>query len=177
MKLATIYDNTRMYADFYIEESSFMRMNTRVGTDGIAGSDSIPMRFDEPLGHEYRGRLDYLSPDVNTGTGTMHLRAVVDNPYGELRSGMYATISLPEDIDSHALLVRDASIATDQLGKYVYIEATNPGGGSNQGQTRGVWRRPGGGGGTEAHPAAVVAPNHPFRGGGGGGVKPVISDK
>lgn len=60
------------------------------------------MRFDEPLGHEYRGRLDYLSPDVNTGTGTMHLRAVVDNPYGELRSGMYATISLPEDIDSHA---------------------------------------------------------------------------
>lgn len=97
-----------------------MRMNTRVGTDGIAGSDSIPMRFDEPLGHEYRGRLDYLSPDVNTGTGTMHLRAVVDNPYGELRSGMYATISLPEDIDSHALLVRDASIATDQLGKYVY---------------------------------------------------------
>lgn len=120
VKLATIYDNSRLYADFYIEDASFMKMNTREGHGGIADSDSIPIQFSETLGHSYAGRLDYLSPDINTGTGTMHLRAVVDNPYGELRSGMYATIALPSDVDPHALLVKDASISTDQLGKYLY---------------------------------------------------------
>ena len=120
VKLATIYDNSRLYADFYIEDTSFMQMNTRERGGGIADSDSIPLHFGETLAHSYAGKLDYLSPDINTGTGTMHLRAVVDNPYGELRSGMYATIALPSDVDPRALLVKDASISTDQLGKYLY---------------------------------------------------------
>ncbi len=33
---------------------------------------------------------------------------------------MYATVSLPYGTEPHALLVKDASIGTDQLGKYLY---------------------------------------------------------
>ena len=48
-------------------------------------------------------------------------RAKVDNPYAELRAGMYCTIRLPYKIEPKALLVRDASISTDQKGQYVYV--------------------------------------------------------
>ena len=48
-------------------------------------------------------------------------RAEVDNPAGELKSGLYISIRLPYGSRKHAILVREASIATDQLGKYMYV--------------------------------------------------------
>ena len=44
-----------------------------------------------------------------------------DNKDGELKSGLYVTITLPYSEKKDAVLVRDASIGTDQLGKYLYI--------------------------------------------------------
>ncbi len=43
------------------------------------------------------------------------------NPYGEIRNGMYVNIHLPFGENSRAILVKDASIGTDQLGKYLYV--------------------------------------------------------
>ena len=34
---------------------------------------------------------------------------------------MYCTVHMPYKVDPAAMLVRDASIGTDQLGKYVYV--------------------------------------------------------
>jgi multidrug efflux pump subunit AcrA (membrane-fusion protein) len=45
----------------------------------------------------------------------------VDNPYKELRPGMYATVNMPAETLNQAILVKDASIGTDQLGKYLYV--------------------------------------------------------
>ena len=42
----------------------------------------------------------------------------IDN---ELKDGMYVTVSLPYGVNPKAVLVKDASIGTDQLGKYVYV--------------------------------------------------------
>ena len=51
----------------------------------------------------------------------MRMQAEIDNSRGELRAGMYSSVAMPvEHLDS-AILVRDASIATDQLGKYLYV--------------------------------------------------------
>ena len=33
---------------------------------------------------------------------------------------MYATVSLPYGFEPNAILIKDASIGTDQLGKYIY---------------------------------------------------------
>ncbi len=51
----------------------------------------------------------------------MLLKAELDNSYGELKDGMYANITLPYAIVPDAILVKDASISTDQAGKYVYV--------------------------------------------------------
>lgn len=59
--------------------------------------------------------------DVNKATGTVSLRVAIPNPKGELKSGMYATVWLPTGVNPKAVLVRDASIGTDQLGKYLYV--------------------------------------------------------
>ena len=72
-------------------------------------------------GNAYTGRLDYLSPNIDLSTGTLNVRANLDNPKHVLKSGLYVTITLPYAEQPNAVLVRDASIGTDQLGKYLYI--------------------------------------------------------
>ena len=59
--------------------------------------------------------------NIDLSTGTLNVRANLDNPKHVLKSGLYVTITLPYAEQPDAVLVRDASIGTDQLGKYLYI--------------------------------------------------------
>lgn len=119
--LATLYDNSYVRADFYIEDASFLRMFINDNNRGLIDYDSIPINFNEKLPHSYAAKLQYMAPDVNTSTGTLQLRANMENPYGELRDGMFVTVSLPYKVEPKAMLVKDASISTDQLGKFIYV--------------------------------------------------------
>lgn len=119
--LAKIYHDKTMYVDFSIEDADALaNIKARVA-ENPALFDSIKVVFSEPLKHEYTAKLDYMAPRIDTSTGTMKLQGRIDNPYNELRSGMYATVYLPSGTDARALLVNGAAIATDQLGDYIYV--------------------------------------------------------
>lgn len=118
--LATIVDDSQLFAYFSIEDASFLRSFASADARQHINYDSIPITFSEQLPHTYYGSLNYMAPEVDTSTGTMKVRATVKNPYDELRGGMYVSVSLPYTIDPKAMLVKDASISTDQLGKYLY---------------------------------------------------------
>lgn len=119
--LATIYNDDYVNAYFSIEDNTYMQMvNNSQGKDTI-DYDHIPITFSEKLPHIYTGSLNYLAPDIDASTGTMSMRARIENPYGELKSGMYAKVYLPSGTNPRAILVKDASIGTDQLGKYLYV--------------------------------------------------------
>lgn len=119
--LARIFDTSTVYAEFEIEDSQYERMVGRTKGLNDALYQKIPVEFREKLVNDYTARLSYESPTVNTKTGTILLKGNIDNPSGELKEGMYVTINLPYCVDPKAVLVKDASIATDQLGKYVYV--------------------------------------------------------
>ena len=119
--LATIYDTSTVSAAFEIEDAQYERMVGR--TQGVNDPiyQAIPLKFREKLLHDYTAKLSHESPTINTNTGTILLKGDIDNPHGELKEGMYVTIDLPYGVDPKAVLVKDASIGTDQLGKYVYV--------------------------------------------------------
>lgn len=119
--LATIYDDLEVRADFFIDDAAYIDMLRNQDPTLLADLDSIPVTFSEELPHQYKAKLVYMSPDVDPSTGTLELRAMIYNPYDELREGMYANIKLPYAVDSTAVLVADASISTDQRGKFVYV--------------------------------------------------------
>lgn len=119
--LATIYDDSSMGAVFNIEDMQFMRMMDHKGDGHELDYARIPVTFEDTLPHHYTAKLTYISPEIDKSTGTLLLKAELDNPYGELKDGMYANITLPYAIVPDAVLVKDASISTDQAGKYVYV--------------------------------------------------------
>lgn len=121
VKLADIFDNSSFNAVFEIEDSQYEMMVGR--NDGVGGNlfRAIPLQFRENLLHQYSADLTYEAPSVNKGTGTIKLKGVVNNIDNELKDGMYVTVSLPYGEAPHAVLIKDASIGTDQLGKYIYV--------------------------------------------------------
>lgn len=121
VELAHIYADQKVDAYFSIEDASFLRMFTNPNNRHLINYDSIPVKFTEPLPHKHYGRLFYLAPNVDTSTGAMQLKCNIDNRWGELREGMFASVDLPYKVDPQAVVVRDASIGTDQLGKYIYV--------------------------------------------------------
>lgn len=119
--LAKVYDDANVIANFAIEDASFLRMFENPNNRHLIDYKAIPIYFSEKLPHDYTANLDYMAPNVDASTGTIKLQAVIDNKYNELRAGMYCTIKMPYKVDPRAILIRDASISTDQLGKYVYV--------------------------------------------------------
>lgn len=118
--LATIYEDATLYAEFHIADKVMESVRAGLSGKSAVDLDSIPFKFEQPLSRQYAGRLTYVSPQVDASTGTLTLRAAVDNPDGDLHDGMYVTIDLPSSADPKAILVEDAAISTDQLGKYIF---------------------------------------------------------
>lgn len=118
--LNTLYNDKTVYALISIDEKKFATVRDNAES-GKLNLDSVKINFSAPLQHEYFSKINYSAPDVNVSTGTVTLRFEIDNRYNELQSGMYMTVALPYADDKNALLVRDASIGTDQLGKYLYL--------------------------------------------------------
>ena len=118
--LATIYKDDQMYAYFNVADNQWLEMSM----NNQQPPKDLPKKIMVQLGKEgtesYPATLDYLSPNVDLNTGTLMVRANFDNPQGVLKSGLYVSITLPYGEADHAILVKEASIGTDQLGKFLY---------------------------------------------------------
>ena len=118
--LATIYKDDQMYAYFNVADNQCLEMSM----NNQQPTKDLPIKIMVQLGKEgtesYPATLDYLSPNVDLNTGTLMVRANFDNPQGVLKSGLYVSITLPYGEADHAILVKEASIGTDQLGKFLY---------------------------------------------------------
>lgn len=117
--LTNIYDDRKVKAVFTVEDSRYLEMNdTRQGRE--VDYDHVAVSFGDSVAGKYYGKLVYEAPSVQKATGTIELRVELDNPKGELKNGMYATVDLPYAVEPNALIIKDAAIGTDQLGKFVY---------------------------------------------------------
>ena len=119
--LATIYDTSTVSANFAIEDDRLHDIINSLALKDSLDFKTIPVTFDEPLPHSYTGEISYVAPMLNNSTGTLKLKCRIENPYGELRPGMYVKVDLPYDKLPDAVLVKDAALGSDQLGKYLYV--------------------------------------------------------
>lgn len=119
--LATIYDNSVFNAIFSIEDNQYQKLLSDDVASGAALYRNMPVKFQNKLPHSYTADLYYKAPSVDKSTGALQLIGRVKNIDNELKDGMYCTISLPYGISPKAVIVKDAALSTDQLGKYLYV--------------------------------------------------------
>ncbi|MCM1152414.1 MAG: efflux RND transporter periplasmic adaptor subunit [Muribaculum sp.] len=120
--LTTIYDDRNMGVQFHVSDREYQQIMDNSGGIKNPMFRKVPITFNPPVGRDYTIDLSYESPSVDSSTGTLLVQSrISDNNGSILKDGMYCTVNLPYGTSPHALLIKDASIATDQRGKYVYV--------------------------------------------------------
>lgn len=124
--LATIVEMDPIYAYFNIGENEVLRIKQALAAQGRTIEEVKQIEIDLGLQNEgedypHKGRLDYVSPEVDPATGTLLVRGVFDNPKLALLPGLFVRVRIPAKQIPNAFLVADTAIGTAQQGKYVLV--------------------------------------------------------
>lgn len=122
--LATLYNDDPIYVYFNMEDANYLVFLKEKSNNTIFRPQDfgkIYMNLGPNMPYDYEGEIDYIDPNIDLSTGTIKIRAKLNNKDGKLRSGMYVNVKLPYRVDSTALLVPEEAIGSDQSGKYIYV--------------------------------------------------------
>jgi RND family efflux transporter MFP subunit len=117
--LTTINALDPIYFTFDASEALFLKAR-RARASGAAPT-TVAVRLQDETEYRWRGRLEFTDNRLDTRSGTIRLRAVLDNDRQFLTPGMFGNLRLAAGAPADALLVPDAAVQTDQARKVVTV--------------------------------------------------------
>jgi RND family efflux transporter MFP subunit len=116
--LTTIVASSPIHFVFEASEAVMLRYQ-RDARDGT--SAPIRIRLQDETGFRWSGTVDFSDNVVDPASGTIRLRAVVQNGDGFLKPGLFGQARVAGAAPYQALLVPDSAVATDQARRVVYV--------------------------------------------------------
>lgn len=122
--LTTIVTTSPIYAAFELDEQTYtafaLNQSQNKGDKTIA---SIPVTValagdNSPV---YSGFVQSFDNEINRTSGTLRVRALLENADGLLVPGMFAKVKIGNMAEQDYLLINDRAIGTDQDRKYVFV--------------------------------------------------------
>jgi multidrug efflux system membrane fusion protein len=124
-KLATIVQLNPIYVNFNVSEAQVLQVKQSFAKQGrsLRSVDltNVPVEIglQGEEGYPHKGHLDYVSPQVDTSTGTLAVRGIFENQDRALLPGFFARVRVPIAAPKESLLVPDVAIGVNQEGSYV----------------------------------------------------------
>ena len=126
-KLATIEQINPAYVYFSINERDLLRvraavqaMNRARGTPaGEAPPVPVQVALQTKEGYPHAGTLDFAGSGLDTGSGTLQLRASMANASYTLLPGLFARVRIALAAPTPRLVVPDRVVSSDQVGSYL----------------------------------------------------------
>ena len=118
--LATIVSVHPIYAAFDADEGVVAPLVQSLGGIAQARPERVPVRAVTGA-HSAVGRLDLVDNRVDSRSGTVRLRAVLDNQDGALLPGQFVRLALGAAQPQRVLLVNEIAIGTDQAKRFVIV--------------------------------------------------------
>lgn len=87
-----------------------------VGKKALVTADALPEKG-------YQGSVGRVSQAIDPATRTMRAEIIVPNPGGQLKPGMYATVSILLDERADAITVPTRAVLSDDRGSFVFVLA------------------------------------------------------
>ncbi|MDH2346553.1 efflux RND transporter periplasmic adaptor subunit [Bradyrhizobium sp. SSUT77] len=124
-QLATIVAMDPIWVNFTVNEQDVLRIRAEAARRGLTVADlkqlPIQVGLQTETGYPHEGHLDYVSPTLNSSTGTLAVRGVVPNDERVLLPGYFVRVRVPFDQEKSALLVPDTALGSDQGGRYLLV--------------------------------------------------------
>jgi multidrug efflux system membrane fusion protein len=118
--LTSIVSLNPIYASFDADENVYLKY----GKHARNGSAPLPVQVGlaDEEGFPHKGALQFVDNRLDTRSGTVRMRAVLDNRDGKLTPGLYARVKLSDAARSRAaVVVTDRAIGTDQSKRFVLV--------------------------------------------------------
>ncbi|NNM71885.1 efflux RND transporter periplasmic adaptor subunit [Enterovirga aerilata] len=121
--LTTIVSLDPIYFYFDVDERSFLaysRMHVQAKAAGHTVTDGARVRLTDEREQNRPARIDFVDNRVDQASGTIRLRAIVENKDLFLLPGLFGTIQVAGSPPHRGVLVPDEAIATDQDRRLVW---------------------------------------------------------
>ena len=122
--LATVVSNDGIYADFDVDEQTYINRVRNTASD-LRGEQQLPveMTLQGASAGRYTGTIYSFDNKIDTGSGTIRARARFDNKDGSLVPGMFVSVRLGAGSSQSAILIPERAIGSDLNKKFVFIVA------------------------------------------------------
>ena len=122
--LTSIVSNDPIYFFFDIDERYFLDYARDARARGVplqegGGGLEIEVQLSDESIPPQKGVLNFSENRIDRETGTMRVRAILDNPEDILTPGLFGRISVPGSLPDEGILVPDQSIVADQNRRLV----------------------------------------------------------
>ncbi len=120
--LTTIVSDKDIYADFEVDEQTYLAfVRAKTGQD-LLQEQAIPVRlFLNKDDKEYTGTIKSFDNRISASSGTIRARATFSNEDGALLPGMFARVQIGSSGQENKITITEKAILTDQNRKFVYV--------------------------------------------------------
>jgi RND family efflux transporter MFP subunit len=122
--LATVVQLDPIHVNFNASERDVLQVRAMLDKRGQKANDLLGSEVEVGLqtdqGYPHKGKLNYIAPTVNQGTGTLAARAELANASRLMLPGFFVRVRVPM-LEVDALLVPSVALGADQAGRYVLV--------------------------------------------------------
>ena len=123
--LTTIVSIDPVYVYIDTDERAVLKYRRLAATGQRANETEgrIPaqLRLIDETGYPHEGYIDYVDPRMDPSTGTLRVRALINNPDQILSPGLFAHIRIHGSSPRPVILIPERAIGTDQDQKFVWV--------------------------------------------------------
>ena len=122
-ELTSIVSLDPIYFYFDIDERYFLAYARDARARGVSlqegGGLYVRVTLSDAKIPPLTGRLDFSENRIDRNTGTMRVRAILDNPNEVLTPGLFGRVNVPGSLPYEGILIPDAAIVADQNRRLV----------------------------------------------------------
>lgn len=122
--LTTISDLEHVYAYFSVSESEYLRYQRANNIGRQTAYDDIRLLLADGTEFPYRGKVETMESEFNSGTGSIAFRATFPNPGKMLKHGASGTILLKNSMNN-ALIIPQKAVMEIQDRSFVFLVDKN----------------------------------------------------
>ncbi|UZF90591.1 efflux RND transporter periplasmic adaptor subunit [Bosea sp. NBC_00550] len=111
-----------IYAAFNADERSLLDALASL-PNGSRALEQIPVKLTTAAGGNtsVSGRLHFVDNGIDGASGTVRVRALLDNPEGRLMPGQFVRVQLGQAKAEPQLVINERAVGTDQNKKFVFV--------------------------------------------------------
>jgi multidrug efflux system membrane fusion protein len=111
-----------IYAAFNADERSVLDALASL-PDGSRALEQIPVRITTATAQsaQFSGKLHFVDNGIDGASGTIRVRARLDNPDGKLMPGQFVRAQLGQAKAEQQLVINERAVGTDQNKKFVFV--------------------------------------------------------